>query len=138
MKIDCKGERMTQEWYEYDEESDVLEVYFTEKRRAWTIELTSNIMISVDRDSEQVIGLIFLDYSELIRPVLWGVRSFPITGLADLPSDERLLVSRLLKTQAVQRWLDLSTVENLPDSPFTVTHLQPPPPELAKSFFAVA
>ena len=128
---------MTQEWYEYDEESDVLEVYFTEKRRAWTIELTSNIMISVDRDSEQVIGLIFLDYSELIRPVLWGVRNFPITGLADLPSDERLLVSRLLKTKAVQRWLDLSTVENLPDSPFTVTHLQPPPPELTKSFFAV-
>lgn len=126
------------ESFEYDEESDVLEVFFGTRRRSWTIELTPNIMISIDRTAQEVTSLIFLDYSELIRHVAWGVRSFPITGLADLPSFERQLVSKLLSTPAVRRWLDLSTVENLPDSPFTVTHLQSPPPEVGNLIFAPA
>ena len=126
------------ESFEYDEESDVLEVFFGVRRRAWTIELTPNIMVSIDRTTQEVTGLIFLDYSELIRPTAWGVRSFPITGLADLPPFERELVGKLLSASTIQKWLDLSTVENLPDSPFTVTHLQPPPPEVANLLFATA
>ena len=39
------------EHYEYDEASDTLDVYFDEKRPAWTIELTDNILISVDRQA---------------------------------------------------------------------------------------
>ncbi|MBE2200700.1 MAG: DUF2283 domain-containing protein [Anaerolinea sp.] len=38
------------EWYEYDEEGDVLDVYFADRRQAWTIELTPNIMIAIDRE----------------------------------------------------------------------------------------
>ncbi len=129
---------MSKERHEYDEESDVLDVYFDEKRPAWTIELTPNIMISIDRVAHQVISLTLMDYSELIRPTVWGVRSFPITGLADLPLTERNLVITLLQSPAVRRWLDISTVENLPDSPFAVTHLQPPPAEVAEKIFALA
>jgi hypothetical protein len=119
-----------QEWYEYDAEGDVLDVYFDEKRPAWTIELTPNILISIDRATQQVICLTLMDYTELIRPTEWGVRSFPITGLADLPLWERNLVFTILNSAPVNRWLDVSAVQLLPDSPFAVTHLAPPLHEL--------
>lgn len=119
------------EWYEYDEDGDVLDVYFVAKRQpAWTIELTPNIMISIDRLRQQVVGLTFLDYTALIEPTLQGRRSFPVTGLANLPIEEQELVFTILNHPSVQAWLDISVVENLPDSPFTVTHLESPPPEL--------
>lgn len=119
------------EWYEYDEEGDVLDVYFVSNRRpAWTIELTPNMMVSIDRMRQQVVGLTFLDYTALIEPTLWGRRSFPITGLANLPVEEQELVFAILNHSSVQTWLDISVVENLPDSPFIVAHLKSPPPEL--------
>jgi hypothetical protein len=119
------------EWYEYDEESDVLEVYFvTERRPAWTIELTPNIMISIDRAQRELVSLTFLDYIILIEPTLWGRRSFAITGLANLPIEDQELVFAILNEPSAQAWLDVSVVENLPDSPFTVAHLETPPPEL--------
>jgi hypothetical protein len=127
------GERMTQqstEQYEYDEVSDLLDVYFGEKRPAWTIELTDHIMLSIDRQTEQAISLSFMDFSELIRPTPLGPRSFPLTGLADLPLVERDLVVKVLVSPPVNTWLDISTVQTLPDSPFVVLHLETPPAEV--------
>jgi hypothetical protein len=126
----AKGKAIMQEWYEYDPEGDVLDVYFDEKRPAWTIELTPNILISIDRTAQRAIRLTLMDYAELIRPTDWGVRSFPITGLADLPLLERDLVLTVVNTSPVNRWLDISAVQMLPDSPFAVTHLAPPLHEL--------
>lgn len=118
---------MKAEWNEYDEEADVLDVYFGEKRPVWTIELTPNILNSIDRSVPEAVGLTFLDYTELIRPTDSGLRSFPITGLADLPTTERSLVLRILNAPPVDRWLDVSIVQQMPDSPFVVTHLRQMP-----------
>ncbi len=115
------------EWYEYDEEGDVLDVYFTKKQRTWTIELTPNIMIAIDRGKKEAVRLTFMDYTELIRRTPWGARSFPITGLANLPLPERDLVLTVLNSSLVGQWLDISSVQNLPDSPFAVAHLEAPP-----------
>lgn len=124
--------------YDYDRESDVLEVYFDGCRRAWTIELTDNITLSIDRQARRPVGLCFLDFSELIRATPFGPRSFPVTGLADLPIPERDLVLEILRSPPVNTWLDVSTVEKLPDSPFAVTHLEPPPREVLDLLPAVA
>ncbi|MBU4225344.1 MAG: DUF2283 domain-containing protein [Chloroflexi bacterium] len=117
------------ELYEYDETGDVLDVYFGEKRAAWTIELTDNITISIDRPARKAVSLSFMDFSELIRPTAWGPRSFPLTGLADLPAAEREMVIDILTSPPVNAWLDVSAVQALPDSPFAVTHLHLPPPK---------
>ncbi len=122
----------------YDAESDVLEVHFSERRRAWTIELTDNILISIDREQGAVLGLTFLDFRELIRPTPFGPRSFPVTGLADLPIPERDLVLSLVNAPPVNRWLDVSAVQSLPDSPFAVAHLEPPPKRVLELLPAVA
>jgi len=126
------------EHYAYDSESDVLDVYFGEKRPAWTIELTDNILISVDREARAAVALAFLDLSVLLRPTPFGPRSFPITGLADLPIAERDLVLQLINSPPVSRWLDVSAVQSLPDSPFVVTHLEEPPEEIRALVPAVA
>lgn len=123
---------MNTEWYSYDQEGDVLDVYFGEKRPVWTIELTPHIMISIDRTNEQAVGLTLMDYTELTRLTVWGPRSFPITGLAHLPIDERDLVLTILNSPPVNGWLDISTVQLLPDSPFAVTHLETPPQRVTK------
>ncbi len=97
----ARGNPMTEQFleqYEYDEQGDVLDVYFGEKRPAWTIELTGNIMVSIDRQTGQVVALSFLDFTELIRPTPLGARSFPLTGLTDLPLVERNLVLKALIT----------------------------------------
>ena len=116
-----------EEQFEYDRESDVLDVYFGPRRPAWTIELTDNITISIDREEKAALALSFLDYTELIRPTPFGPRSFPVTGLADLPIAERDLVLEILNAAPVDAWLDVSTVQTLPDSPFAVAHLERPP-----------
>ncbi len=108
----------------YDRESDVLEVYFDDRRRVWSIELTENIVIGIDREREQAMTLTLLDFSRLASTTTYGPRSFPVTGLADLPALERELVLRVITSEPVSRWLDVSTVENLPDSPFCVAHLE--------------
>lgn len=118
------------EHFRYDEESDLLDVYFGEIRPAWTIELTDNIMLSMDRQTRQVVSLSLLDFTELIRPSPLGPRSFPLTGLADLPLPERDMVVSALLSPPLNRWLDTSTVLALPDSPFAVTHLEEMPAEV--------
>jgi hypothetical protein len=123
---------------DYDRESDVLEVYFGDRRRAWTIELTENITISLDRQQQEAVSLTFLDFSRLARPTASGPRSFPITGLAPLPDQERDLVLRLITSAPVSRWLDVSTVETLPDSPFAVAHLGTPAVELVTRLSSAA
>ena len=123
------------ERFDYDRDSDVLDVYFGDKRRAWTIELTENITISIDRLAERAVSLTFLDFSLLARPTASGPRSFPITGLAQLPGPERELVLRLITSPPVSRWLDVSTVETLP---FAVAHLETPAVDLIEKLSTAA
>jgi hypothetical protein len=125
----------SQERWTYDDEGDILDVYFGDfagERPAWTLELTDNITLTIDRTTRQALALGFLDFTELVRRTPFGPRSFPITGFADLPLAERDLVLEVLGREPVSRWLDVSTVEQLPDSPFAVTHLEPLPNELAR------
>lgn len=124
--------------YAYDQESDVLDVWFVERRPAWSIELTENITIGIDREARAAVALTFLDFTELVRSTPFGPRSFPVTGLADLPIAERDLVLEVLHSPPVAAWLDVSAVEKLPDSPFAVAHLESPPREVQDLIAAVA
>ena len=115
--------------YEYDEIGDVLDIYFGENRRAWTIELTENIMISIDRQTEEAVSLTLLDFTELIRPTPVGPQSFPLTGLDDIPADERDLVIKVLTTPPVSDLLDVSSVLSPPASLLPIMHLERRPIE---------
>ena len=109
--------------FEYDEIGDVLDVYFGENRRAWTVELTDNIMISIDRLTQEAVSLTLLDFTELIRPAPIGPRSFPLSGIDNLLPDELDLVIKVLTTSPVSEVLDVSSVVSLPASPIPVMHM---------------
>jgi hypothetical protein len=116
--------------YEYDIEGDVLDVFFGDKRSAWTIELTDNILISIDRLTGQPVSLTFLDYSVLVEPGPFGWLSFPLYGLDLLPFADRTLVVKVLTEAPVNHWLDLSSVQFLSSSPLPVAHVAFVPPDL--------
>ena len=115
--------------YEYDKTGDVLEVYFGENRRAWTIELSENVMISIDRQTENAVNLTLLDFSELIRPTPVGPPSFPLTGLDTLRANERDLVMKVLTTPPVSDLLDVSLVLSPPALPLAIMRLERRPIE---------
>ncbi len=115
--------------YEYDKVGDVLDIYFGENKRAWTIELTENIMISIDHQTGKVVSLTLLDFTELVRPTPVGPRSFPLTGLDTLPADERDLVIQVLTASPVSALLDVSLVLSPPASPLPIIHLERRPVE---------
>ena len=118
------------ETYDYDAEADVLEVDFGPRRPAWTVELTDNILLSIDRATEQPVSLTLLDYSVMIRPGPFGSLSFPLQRLDALPALERDLVLHSLTHPPVSTWLSLSSVELLPTSPLPVVHVAYVPPDL--------
>lgn len=90
-------------------------------------------MIRLDRAARQAVQLTLMDYALLVRTTDGGPICFPLTGLADLPKTEHQLVLASLTAPPVNRWLDIATVQLRPDSPFTVTHLEPPPPQSLKA-----
>lgn len=113
--------------YEYDAEADVLDIFFGETRRAWTIELTDNIILGIDRTTQQPVSLTLLDFTVLTRPVGAGPRSFPLTGLVNLPTQERDLVARVLTTSPLSDFLDVSSMVLPATAPLPITHLEPLP-----------
>ncbi len=120
--------------YEYDPEADVLDIYFAENRRAWTIELTDNILLGIDKATRQPISLTLLDFTVLTKPAGAGPQSFPLTGLGSLPSQEKELVVRVLTTPPVSDFLDVSSVVLPATLPLPITHLYPLPlAELSQS-----
>jgi uncharacterized protein YuzE len=93
----------------YDETSDTLIIAFEPGEKATGIELNEHILLRIDKKGRKAIGITFLDYSLLAQKADFGPRSFPITGLRELPEDLRKLVVDILQTPPVSDFLVLST-----------------------------
>jgi hypothetical protein len=65
-------------------------------------------LLRIDKKAKQAIGLTFFDYSVLTQKTEMGLRSFPLSGLADLSEDARLTVLRILQSEPVASYLNLS------------------------------
>ena len=92
----------------YDEASDTLYVSFISGKEATGIELNDHILLRIDKKARQAIGLTFFDYSLLTQKTEMGLRSFPLSGLADLSEEARHTVLQILQTEPVARFLNLS------------------------------
>lgn len=94
--------------FNYDEMSDTLYVSFAPGVPATGIELNEHILLRLDKRNWQAIGLTIFDYSILAQPTELGQRSFPLTGLADLPPDALQRVLAVLRVPPVSDILMLS------------------------------
>lgn len=110
---------MNEPVFKYDEQSDTLYVSFESGAVGTGIELNDNILLRIDERGRRAVGITLFNYSVLSQPTEVGYRSLPLTGLQDLPEDERQLVIEILHTPPVSDVLSLSAytpsvVETIP------------------------
>ncbi len=112
----------------YDETSDTLYISFIPNVRATGIELNDHILLRIDKENRQAVGLTFLNYSILIQKADFGPRSFPLTGLAKLSEEARGMVMEIIGKSPVKEILSLSTfTPSFSEAlPITLLHLPQP------------
>lgn len=92
----------------YDEEADILEIFFGENGPATGIELTDTMILRLDRQAKRAFSLTLLHFSVLSDHTEYGPRSFPLNKLERLPQDLKELVLRLITSLPVSQFLKLS------------------------------
>jgi uncharacterized protein YuzE len=92
----------------YDEISDTLYVSFSPGEKATGIELNDHILLRINKAERRAVGLTFFEYSLLAQRTEWGIRSFPMTGLAQLSGELRDLVLDIVQSPPVSNVLSLS------------------------------
>jgi YD repeat-containing protein len=90
---------------EYDQEGDMLEIFFARGPANGAIELADPIILRFDRDTGQALSV--LTFSHIIQPTDIGPRSFQLDGLEHLPSTLRKKVVNMITTPPVSHFLKI-------------------------------
>jgi len=111
----------------YDEEADILELFFGENALGTGIELTDHIILRIDRKTRRALSLMFLHFSILSEQTEYGPRSFSLEKLQQLPEELRELVLRILTTPPVSQFLKLSQLQTTPAKFMPVVYVESQP-----------
>jgi uncharacterized protein YuzE len=111
--------------FNYDEPSDTLYINFVPGEPATGIELNEHMLLRINQAERRVVGLTLLDYSILAQPTEVGLRSFPLTGLAELAPELRELVIALLLSPPIREILSLSAYTPTGAEVIPITSLRP-------------
>jgi uncharacterized protein YuzE len=93
----------------YDEISDTLYISFAPGEVATGIELNDHLLLRINKQERRAVGLTFFDYSLLAQSTDFGPRSFPLTGLVDLPRQLQQMVVEIISQPPVSDFLSLSS-----------------------------
>ncbi len=110
----------------YDQETDILELYFGANEPATGVELTDHILLRLNRSLRRAVSLTLLHFSILIERTEYGPRSYPLDKLLAVPEDSREQVLHLITSMPVSQFLRLSYFQaSLTERvPFTYVELQ--------------
>ena len=111
----------------YDEDGDILELFFGENGPATGIELTEHIILRLDRQTGRALSLVLLHFSVLSEQTEYGPRSFALEKLAQLPEDLRELVLHLLTSPSVSQFLKVSQLQTTPPAFVPVAYVESQP-----------
>lgn len=95
--------------FNYDEVSDTLYISFAPGEKATGIELNENVLLRIKKSERRAIGISIFNYSIIAQRTEIGMRSFPLTGLAELSEELREIVLDILHHSPVKDILSLST-----------------------------
>src|SRR5215510_4409794 len=98
----------------YDQEADILEIFFGENEPATGVELTDYILLRLNQQTKRAISLTLLDFSILTERTEYGPRSYPLDKLDELPEDLRELVLQLITSMPVSQFLKISHLQVSP------------------------
>jgi hypothetical protein len=98
----------------YDENEDILDIFFIENEPATGIELTDYILLRLNKKARRAVSLTLLHFSILTERTEYGPRSYPLDKLEDLPEDLRELVIRVITSEPVNKFLKVSFFQESP------------------------
>jgi hypothetical protein len=95
-------------WYEYDRDSDVLEIIFRRAEATCAIELTESIILRFDWETNEPLSLSFISISRLVRPTRYGQIHFQLL-IDEWPDEVQDKVWTMLRGTPVTEFLTLSS-----------------------------
>jgi uncharacterized protein YuzE len=93
----------------YDAESDTVYIAFQEGKSATGIGLNDDILLRIDKQAGEAVGITIFNFAALSQLTDVGPRSFPLSGLDSLPDDVRDIVVDILQREPVSSFLHVST-----------------------------
>jgi hypothetical protein len=109
----------------YDEDGDILDIFFGENEPATGIELTDHIVLRLDQTTGRAVSLTILHFSILAERTEYGPRSYPLNNLKELPENLRELVMRAITTAPVNQFLKLSYFQASQTKRVPFTYVEP-------------
>jgi len=109
----------------YDENEDILDIFFGENKPATGIELTEHILLRLELATGLAVSLTLLHFSILTEQTEYGPRSYPLDKLEELPGNIRELVIRALTTAPVNQFLKISHFQESPTKRVPFTYVEP-------------
>jgi uncharacterized protein YuzE len=109
----------------YDEVSDTLYISFAPGEKGTGIELNEHLLLRLNKQEKQAIGLTIFEYSVLAQRTDLGLRNVPLTGLANLSEEARQIVLAILQREPVNRFLRLSAYTPSVTELIPITSVEP-------------
>jgi len=111
----------------YDQEADILELFFGENEPATGVELTDHIVLRLNKQTHRAVSLMLLHFSILTEHTEYGPRSYPLDKLNQVSEDLQELVLHVVTSMPVNQFLKLSYFQASPTRqiPFTYVEAQP-------------
>jgi len=111
----------------YDQEADILEIFFDQNEPATGIELTDYVILRLNQQTRRAISFILLHFSILTERTEYGPRSYPLDKLDEVPEDLRELALHLVTSTPVNQFVKLAHFQASPTEqiPFTYVESQP-------------
>jgi len=108
----------------YDQEADILELFFGENEPATGVELTDYIVLRLNKQTRRAISLMLLHFSILTEHTEYGPRSYPLNKLDEVSADLRELVLHLITSMPVSQFLKLSHFQASPTKRIPFTYVE--------------
>lgn len=109
----------------YDENEDMLDIFFGDNEPATGIELTDHILLRLNKKTGQAVSLTLLHFSILTERTEYGPRSFPLDKIDELPEDLREHTIHAITTPPVNRFLKISLFQESPSKRVPLTYVEP-------------
>lgn len=93
---------------EYDQDGDMLEIFFERGPANVAIELADPLILRFDRETGKALSLSILTFSQIVQVTDLGPRGFQLYGLESLSDALRGMVVKMITTPPVSHFLKVA------------------------------
>ncbi len=119
----------------YNEDDDIMDIFFGENETATGIELTDHILLRLNRKTGKAVSLMIRHFSLLTEQTEYGPRSYALKHLAELPDELKQMVVRLMTKSPINLFLKISNFQAVSAPSVPLTYVEPcrPGPALGQT-----